>query len=174
MSEDNQETQSDSQQHETTLARKIGLENRVKSGANWFYWIAGLSVVNSVIVLAQGEWSFIVGLGVTQVVDALSLGIVDEAPESKAVATAIAIFVNLVTVTVCATFGVLANKKKPWAFWVGMVLYGLDGLLFLTVADYLSFGFHVFALWGIYSGLRALQEIRATTGNQTLGAVSPN
>ena len=37
------------------------------SGANWFFWIAGLSLVNSLIILFSGEWSFIVGLGATQI-----------------------------------------------------------------------------------------------------------
>jgi hypothetical protein len=41
------------------------LEERMKSGANWFYWIAALSLVTSVISLAGGTWGFFVSLGVT-------------------------------------------------------------------------------------------------------------
>ncbi|MCP4560303.1 MAG: hypothetical protein GY837_07230, partial [Bosea sp.] len=44
-------------------AEKISMGFR--SGANWFYWIAGLSIANSLVILFQGEWGFVVGLGIT-------------------------------------------------------------------------------------------------------------
>ena len=47
------------------------LAQRVKSSANWFYWIAGLSVVNSIVVHTGSSWSFIAGLGITQLIDAV-------------------------------------------------------------------------------------------------------
>jgi hypothetical protein len=47
------------------------LEQRVKSGANWFYWIAALSVINSLAALSGSTWSFAIGLGFTGVLDAL-------------------------------------------------------------------------------------------------------
>ena len=46
---------------------------RVKRGANWFYWIAGLSVVNSIMFIAGANFQFVVGLGVTQIINALAL-----------------------------------------------------------------------------------------------------
>jgi hypothetical protein len=144
---------------EAALTKRIELRNRLRSGAHWFYWIAALSVVNSIVVLSHGEWSFFIGLGVTQVVDAIALSIVEEAPDLKTIATASAILINLVAVTLCAVFGVLASRRKAWAFWVGMVLYALDGLLFLAVGDFLSLGFHVFALICIFNGVRALGEL---------------
>ena len=172
-SEENPESGSESQEPEAHLASLIDLDARVTSGANWFYWIAALSLVNSVIVMAEGEWSFIVGLGVTQIVDWVSIVIAEEAPEWKTIVTVVAILANLVTVTICGSFGFFANRKHVWAFWVGMVLYALDGLLILLVGDILSFGFHVFALWCIFSGLRALQEIRAAAANLDIEAVAP-
>ena len=54
-------------------AERDRLERRVKSGANWFYWIAALSLVNSIIVMANGQWSFILGLGVTEIENAANL-----------------------------------------------------------------------------------------------------
>ena len=35
---------------------------RLKSGASWFYWIAGLSLINSISAAAGSTWRFIVGL----------------------------------------------------------------------------------------------------------------
>ena len=31
------------------LLERMNIENRHKNGANWFYWIAGLSLINSII-----------------------------------------------------------------------------------------------------------------------------
>src|SRR5947199_3821400 len=53
-------------------AQKLRAEQLVKGGASWFLWIAGLSVVNSIVGLAGGGVHFIVGLGITQFVDGLA------------------------------------------------------------------------------------------------------
>src|SRR5207253_1864194 len=42
------------------------LERQRRNGAQWFYWIAGLSLINAAIALAGQEWRFILGLGVTR------------------------------------------------------------------------------------------------------------
>ena len=41
-----------------------------------------------------------------------------------------------------------------------MVLYALDGLLFLLVQDWLSLGFHVFALYAMFKGYTALCRLK--------------
>src|SRR5215471_16932506 len=45
---------------------------RLKSGASWFYWIAGLSLINSVVSFTGSSWRFILGLGITQLFDRAS------------------------------------------------------------------------------------------------------
>lgn len=42
-----------------------------------------------------------------------------------------------------------------------MVLYLLDGLLFLLVQDWLSLGFHGFALYSMFHGYTALRRLKA-------------
>src|SRR5438128_11293082 len=44
------------------------LERQRRNGAQWFYWIAGLSLINAAIALAGQEWRFLLGLGVSRVV----------------------------------------------------------------------------------------------------------
>ena len=50
-----------------------------------------------------------------------------------------------------------------------MVLYGLDALIFLWVADYMSIAFHGFALWGIYKGLKALKLLAEVENKELEG-----
>jgi hypothetical protein len=132
----------------------------LKVGANWFYWIASLSVVNSLILFFGGQWSFIVGLGITQVIDALATVVAEEAGAGAGAIRAAALALDVGVAGLVALFGWFANQRKAAAFVIGMALYGLDGLLFLLVQDWLSLGFHAFALFGLFGGLKALRSLR--------------
>jgi len=132
-----------------------------RNGANWFYWIAGLSVINSLIAIFQGTVGFIFGLGVTRIVDAIAQVIVSEGPQSARLIQIIALVVSVFFAGICVLFGWLANQRQGWAFLIGMVLYTLDGLLYLLVADWLSLAFHGFALFCMFQGYVALRKLRA-------------
>ena len=136
-----------------TAAASAPLENQLKSGASWFYWIAGLSVINSVVALAGSQWGFILGLGVTQLIDAVGKGI-------GGAGLAVALVLDLIAAGVFVLFGVFAHRRQAWSFIIGMVLYGLDGLLFLLGGDFMGVGFHVFALFCIFSGYSALRKLK--------------
>jgi len=59
-------------------------------------------------------------------------------------------------------FGYNANKFNKSAFIAGMIIYGLDTLIFFLVDDYLSIGFHVFALVMIFKGYKSLKELKSS------------
>ena len=67
---------------------------QMKSGANWFYWIAGLSLVNSAIYAFGGDISFILGLAATQMVEGITDAAIAEGLPSFL--KAVAIVINLV------------------------------------------------------------------------------
>src|SRR6266516_3067348 len=48
------------------------LEKQLKGGGSWFYWIAGLTLVNAVMALSGSGTRFILGLGLTQIFDKLA------------------------------------------------------------------------------------------------------
>ena len=135
---------------EVTHAKLAGA---ARSGAGWFYWIAGLSLINSISMLSGSGWGFIVGLGITQVIDGL-------ASELGSSGRLVALMLDLLAAGVFVFFGVFANKRYAWAFIVGMVLYALDGLIFVLVGDWLSAGFHVFVLLCILAGFSANQKLK--------------
>jgi len=143
--------------------RRVAIEKWTRgwrSGANWFYWIAGLSVVNSAIALFQGEWGFVVGLGITQFFQALAQAAGEQAGGVALVLRLLGMALALLAALVFVLFGWLANRGHGWAFVAGMVLYLLDGLIFLLVRDWLALGFHVFALFCIFAGYGALRKLR--------------
>ena len=110
--------------------------------------------MSAAFFLVGGKVHFIVGMGVTTVVDAV-------AKQAGGVGLVAGIIINVFVAVVCAAFGVLGNRRKAWAMWVGMALYTLDGLLLLLFQDWLSVAFHGYALFRIYQGLGAIKELEA-------------
>jgi hypothetical protein len=137
---------------------------QLKSGSSWFFIIGALTLVNSIIAMTGNMTRFVVGLGVTQIIDVFG------SHSSSGAGTAIVLGIDLFAVAIFFGIGVFARKGQTWAFIVGMVIYGLDlaALVVLGVMigfyDWLSIGFHAFALYGIFLGLRAsigLKEVQS-------------
>ena len=136
------------------------LEQKVKIGANWFYWIAALSLINSILILTGMQWSFIVGLGATQMVDGIAQVTIEEHGASD-VLKYIAFAIDLVIAGVYVIMGVFANKRIKAIFIVGMIIYALDALIFLLVGDFLSIAFHGYVLYCLFNSLKALNELQS-------------
>jgi hypothetical protein len=133
---------------------------QVRTGAGWFWWIAGLSTINSVISVFNGQWSFFVALGVTQIADALAAITAQSDPDIAGTFRLAMLGFNLIVVGLFVLIGWLARRGMAWSFMVGIVLYALDGLLLVTVGEWVGVGFHLFALWWIYGGLRTFYRLR--------------
>jgi hypothetical protein len=140
-------------------APDLELEKHAKSGANWFYWIAGLSVVNSLIFVFGGNVSFLAGLGFTLVVDVF----IDAAVQAGAPSLfkGISIIFDFVLVVVFALAGYYGGRRFTAAFLIGIGVYVLDGLLVLLLGDLLMAGFHAFALIFIIRGFLACRKLNA-------------
>jgi hypothetical protein len=134
------------------MIAKLQTASRVRSGAGWFLWIGILSVINSVILLTGGNWRFIFGLGVTQIVDYVAK------PLGAGGAFADAI-INGIIVAVLVLLYSFSRKGARWAFVVGMVLYAGDALIMGLLRDMFAFGFHVLALVYIWKGFKAAGEL---------------
>lgn len=124
---------------------------RVKSNASWFYWVAALSLVNTISAFTGSSWRFILGLGITQVFDGVGAGL-------GSAGKAVVLGLDLLAAGVCVLLGVFAGKGHQWAFVVGMVLFTLDGLISLLVQDWFGVAFHAFLLYVMFSGFRAARE----------------
>ena len=133
------------------------LEKQLKGGGSWFYWIAGLSLVNSVMALSGSSTRFILGLGITQIFDELAQGM------GSGAGLAVAVVLDLLAAAVFVLFGVFANKRHTWSFIVGMALYALDGLIYLIAQDWLGVGFHAFVLFCLFRGFKACRALNAVS-----------
>ena len=141
---------------ETTLtnlaAQRVQAENIVKGGASWFLWVAGLSMLNSVLSLTGSGIRFIFGLGIAQVVDAL-------AHRAGATGAALDLFINGFVAGVFVLFWNFARKGEKWAFITGIMFYGLDALLMLLFKDFLGLAFHGYVIFRIVSSMKSLSTL---------------
>ncbi|MDF2540788.1 MAG: hypothetical protein K0S47_506 [Herbinix sp.] len=138
------------------IETKLRLESHFKNGVNWYYWIAALSLINTVILLMNGSWSFIAGLGITQIVDAGAYVFRDYLGNGIVM---IALLINLIIIGFFALMGFYANKRVRWVIILGMILYSIDTLIFIYTKDYISIAFHVYAIYSIYKGMKACDQL---------------
>lgn len=135
------------------------LQAQVNSGANWFFWIAGLTLINTVIALAGADFSFAVGLGITQIFDAVAAAIAVES--GTPALTFVAVALDLITIAVFVGFGFLGRARHSWAFIVGIVLFGLDTIFFLLAFAVLGIVIHGLAIFYLFRGLTAARELNS-------------
>lgn len=150
-----------SQEEVQAITERLAKTRAHHSGSGWFYWIAGLSLVNSVVAWTGSSWNFLAGLGVTQVADAFSAGL---ATNGGAVATFAKVFSIVFDLGVMAFFialGRFARKQHRWAYMLGLALYALDALILLPFQAWLGFAFHLWALFGIWGGFTACRWLQA-------------
>ena len=151
---------------ETTSLNRAAVaqaEPEVMSGANWFWWIAALSLVNTVVIHSGGEINFVIGLGFTLIADTLF-------KEYMIIALAI----DAVAIAIIFGLGLFSRKGYLWAFVTGIVLYSLDALIYLIAQDWLSIGFHCFALFYIIRGAKKLHAaLKAAAEPTPAGTPSP-
>jgi hypothetical protein len=154
------------------IAEQLTYQRRLKSGASNFYWVAILSIINSLVSIFGGGMYFVVGLGATLLVDALASAVAEELGGSSLV-LAIGFVITLFLDAIIAGFGFLAARKYAWAFIIGMVLYALDALLMLVFQEWLGFAFHLLFLFGMWTGYQALRKLKSIDTAALTYAVPP-
>lgn len=135
----------------------------MRSGARWFYWIAALSLVNSVLFLTGSQWGFAIGLGMTDLADAFG-----QLAITGTTGMVVALCLDALIAGGFAGLGRLAEGAAAWAFIVGMVLYALDAALLLWATDWLSVAFHGLALFYLYRGFQACRGLAAATAAEAI------
>jgi hypothetical protein len=150
--------------HSRTVQR---LTWRMLGGANWFFWIAGLSMLNSILGLLKIDLHFTLGLWATQFFDAWGARIGGPGP-------VFALIFDVTAVGLLMVVGILARQGQGWIFVLGLGLYLLDTLLLLgwavpvlrqgatpeeLRAIVLSSAVHGYAIYRMFRGWHACQTI---------------
>lgn len=118
----------------------------VGQGARWFWWIAGLTLVNIACDAAHASINFVLGLAFSQLGHAIF-----------ASSAGIAYAIDAVLIGGFFLLGQQAQRGRSGAFAVGAALFLCDGLIYLKYGDMLPVAFHALALFYIGKGFVALR-----------------
>ena len=134
---------------------RFQLLQRRGSGSAWFYWIGGASILNTILNAAGTQWGLAVGLGLTYLIDGFAEAL------SDTVRTPIyAVIIDVAVAGGVLLIGRAARRGSLGWYGVGIVLYLLDGLLFVLAEDILGIAVHAIALFGLISGWRASRSLK--------------
>ncbi len=147
------------------VEQKSRVLQALKGSASWFVMIAGLSVVNSILAMSGASVRFIFGLGFSQIVDAL-------AHQAGSAGYVLDLIINGIIAGVFVLFWNFARKGQKWAWYLGMAVYVVDGLLLLLFKDYLAIAFHAYALYRMSSALKLLPILERLDQQSATGAIS--
>ena|SRR5687768_9153254 len=125
----------------------------VLHGADWFFWLAILSVINSLIVYFYHTPNTPIALGLTQWLDGTAGGL-------NPTMTTTSLLINILIAGVLAAFGVLARRGSDIAFVVGIFFYVIDAFLMIGMKDFFGFGVHLLGLFFLVKGLLASRHLR--------------
>jgi hypothetical protein len=143
---------------------------RYQSGVKWFYWIAGLSLISSIISMSGGRWGFLITLAATQFIDGFAQAL---AAELGGAVNVVGLVLDVLVTGVFVGFGLLAAKKFLWAYMLGMVIFLLDGLVLLLFQDFLGAAFHGLVLYWMFGGFQAGQKLVALEKEMAQSAQAP-
>ena len=133
------------------------LQQEIRAGTHWFYWVAALSLVNSLIAIFGGGVTFLAGLAVSQILDGIAVAMGNFGPY-------FAIGIDLVLAFFICGIGYLASHGSRAVLIVGMILYALDGVIFVLFSAFLPAAFHAYVLYRMWAGWlarRKLDQLRA-------------
>lgn len=139
---------------------KLKLRSQMASSANWFFCIAVLSIVNTLLYLGRSNINFLAGLGVTQLSDVLFAPLARRIFSNSGMIIEVAPL--LISVAVSGFFvvcGLATRKGDKRIFIIGMVFYGIDALIVLYFQNWLALGVHVLLLVTLYTGIKTIQKL---------------
>jgi hypothetical protein len=122
----------------------------ITSAARWFWWIAGLSLVNTVMFYSGSSATFVVGLAMTTVASVMLEG-----------SMALALGIVAVILAFYFLMGLFAQRGAAWAFYLGGLFYVIDALIYVKLADWMSVAFHAYALYCLVRGVMRIRELAA-------------
>ncbi len=129
------------------MSSPVTSDPTVASSARWFWWIAGLSLVNLFLFYSGSNTSFVVGLGMTAVVSAVFT-------DPKA----LGLILSALIIGYYGVTGYFALREKLWAFYVGLVVYVIDAVIYAFFEDWMPVAFHAYVIFHLFKGISALRS----------------
>ncbi|HAL45705.1 MAG: hypothetical protein A2Y12_07570 [Planctomycetes bacterium GWF2_42_9] len=136
----------------------VDINAQAKKACGWFAAIAAFSVINSLLIFFKSQVTFVIGLGITTIIDGFMSGMREEVSgNASIIITAIGIVINLLIIGIYVLIWLLSRNGSRAAYIIGMVLYALDAAIFVVFKDWLGIAFHAFFLYSLFVGYRYIK-----------------
>ena len=135
----------------------------VLRGANWFYWIAGLSLVNIGAVMFGMNFRFLIGLGFSEM-----LGELAKDAEAIPGGSTSAFLYFAIGISLAGFFGAcgwFARRPSSVAFITGTIVFALDTIIFVLAQDWIGVAFHAWAIYALWRGFVATNQWKAVAAS---------
>jgi hypothetical protein len=133
---------------------------RVHRGAGWFNWIAAMSLINTAAYFLGIGFTFVIGLEITNILNEFArLFAAESGPTDAIILHGIAFGVDALIAGFFLLFARQGRKGRRGYFIAGIAIYVCDTVLMLVFEDWLGLGFHLFALFYLVDGFRALRSL---------------
>lgn len=146
------------------LGARVGTSRLVATrngGANWFFWIVGVSVVNTLVsLLTTHPGSLALGLGGTLFID-MAISELIAKSELPPAARAVGLGMDALIFAFYVFCGRQARAGQSWAFLLGGWMFVLDTLLVVLLESWIGVAFHAWAIALIFLGWHANKSLRA-------------
>lgn len=128
-------------------------KNIIKNSASWFLWIAILSACNIIALIFNQNLQFLGGLGINYAI----LGVMDGIRKVSGVdLMPLGFFLTFVVSGLFLWIWTKSKKENQKVFLTGLIIYGIDTVLFVFTKEWFNLAFHIFAFWLLFAGYRTL------------------
>lgn len=125
----------------------------ISGGASWFLLIGIISMLNIIFFATKQDVQFILGLGINYII----LGVADGIKQSLGLNLfPIAYVLTFLISTVFLFIWKNSKSESKTVYLIGLILYGLDSLIFVFSKEWWNLGFHIFAFLLLANGYNAL------------------
>jgi len=138
---------------ETEKKEQLEQKRLILGGTSWFLWIGILSALNLIALIIHQNLQFIAGLGINYLILGMMEGI------RRVTGVNLMLLGYTLTFLVSGLFIFIWKKSKQEnksIYLTGLIIYGLDTIIFVFTKEWFSLGFHVFALLMLGNGYNAL------------------
>lgn len=126
-------------------------ENKIIDRSSWwFFTVAGLSLLNTILFHLGINVTFVFGLSITRIFDILASSPGLLKPELWEL-----FFLHFIILGAVVSLGLIARKGNTYAFLAGIFFFLLDTLLTLIYRDFIEVFFHCIVLYNFCIGYRS-------------------
>ena len=141
------------EKNETEKEERLKQNKLISAGASWYLWIGIFSTLNLLSIILNQNIHFFAGLGMHNVILGVTEGFrratnIDLMP----LGYAISLLVSGLFILVWR----FSKKENKTIYLSGLIVYGIDTVIFYFNKDWFGFGFHILAILMIYTGYKAL------------------